>query len=143
MINSKHEGLCVIPDFGDYSIYANGSETLPFSCSVASLLHCAASLWRKDVGDVLLHIPVWSLDTEATCLFPQVMLLWTRHHKHVRRSGDASTRIFGSVRKTGEKRLLDSSCLSAWNNSALIGRICIKFDILVFFEILLRNFKLY
>jgi len=34
-----------------------------------------------------------------------------------------------------------SVCLSAWNNSAPIGRIFVKFYILVFFENLSRKFK--
>ena len=39
------------------------------------------------------------------------------------------------------KRLFNSLCPSAWNNSALIGRIFIKFGVLVFFEILSKIFK--
>jgi len=46
--------------------------------------------------------------------------------------------IFRCVRKIAKKQLLASSCLSvlssAWNNSALTGRIFMKFDIWVFFE---------
>ena len=38
-----------------------------------------------------------------------------------------------------EKRLLASSCLSAWKNSGATGRIFIKFDIGLFFESLLRK----
>jgi len=51
------------------------------------------------------------------------------------------------LRKNCEKRLLASSCLSvrlsAWNNSARIGWILMKFDIWGFYENLLRKFKFY
>ena len=34
-------------------------------------------------------------------------------------------------------------CLSAWNDSASTGRILMKFDILIFFEILFLELKLH
>jgi hypothetical protein len=50
---------------------------------------------------------------------------------------------FYSLSQNCEKRLLASSCLSvclsAWKNSALTGRIFMKFDIWVFFENLSKN----
>jgi len=54
--------------------------------------------------------------------------------------------ILGAVAKLQKKkRLLVSSCrsvcLSAWNNSAGVGKIFIKFDIWEFFESLWTKFK--
>jgi len=58
--------------------------------------------------------------------------------------------LLGVLTKLRKKRVLASSCvyvlrlsvcLSAWNNSAPIGRIFVKFDISGFFENLLRKFK--
>ena len=55
--------------------------------------------------------------------------------------------FFRRVRKIAPKRLLVSSCLSvrltAWNNSAPIGRIFTKFNIWVFFENLSTEFKIH
>jgi hypothetical protein len=56
-----------------------------------------------------------------------------------------SLHIFRCVRKISKKWLLVSSCLSvrlsAWSNSAPIGRIFMKFFIWSFFENPLRQFK--
>jgi hypothetical protein len=53
--------------------------------------------------------------------------------------------IFSARSQNSEKRLVVSSCLSvrlsARNNSAPTGRSFMKFDILGFFEYLLRKFK--
>ena len=49
--------------------------------------------------------------------------------------------IFRRFSQNCEKRLLTSSCLSAWKNSARTGRIFMKFDIWVFSDNLSRKFK--
>jgi len=50
-------------------------------------------------------------------------------------------RFVGPVRKICEEQLLASPCPPAWNNSALTGRIFMKFDISAFFENLSLKFK--
>jgi hypothetical protein len=133
----------VNPEFGNFS---NGSETLLISCSLTSVLHCAASLWRNGAGEVLFHIPVWFLAVEVTLLFTQIMLFWTPNSKHMWRDGGASTSIFRNVCKTGESdyqvhHVSPPVLLPVWNNLATTRRILIKFDILVLFQIMLRKFK--
>jgi len=58
---------------------------------------------------------------------------------------DGDDCIFWPLSQKFEKRHRASSCpsvrVSAWNNSALNGRIFVKFDIWEFFENLSRKFK--
>ena len=63
MSNIKHEGPFVIPDGGDYSTMIMVLRPSFFSCSFASVLHCAASLWRKDADEVYFTSPYgpWTL----------------------------------------------------------------------------------
>jgi hypothetical protein len=53
--------------------------------------------------------------------------------------GDHLDVLFLASSPNCRKRLLASSCLSAWSNSAPTGRIFVKFDIRQFFENLSRK----
>jgi hypothetical protein len=93
----------VIPDFGDYSTMIMVLRPSLFHAQLQVCPTAQPNSGEKMQVNFFFSSPYGrSLDMEVTCLFAQVMLLWAPYHKHMQRSGDASTPIFRGVRKIGQ-----------------------------------------
>jgi len=115
--------------------------------------------WRSAIGQCTVksrvdwtkahHVTFWRL-TDVTLSWLEVdsqlqhfQLYWNCEFSKADRGLLVLLVVLAKLRKANVASSCQSVCLSAWNDLAPTGRICIKFDIWVFLENLYRKIKFY